>query len=248
MRTHKQEANKIGEVSVISQYPGHARAQYFSPYSKLEDRGVFLSYSKADSSLALYDLAKSLTPWDKYRNQDQDFLALPGETEFRAHDDYYEIPISQLVQTACFDRAVLFADNIASAKSIDLEQLWLRQLLRRLRKAGEREVADRIEYLASEKNAEDGGDIPATASIASFVKFYLDNSDLGSPFLGVTPNGELQAVWMLSDQRRFVAEFLDDDIVKYVYRRSGSMHSSKLFTLGQQPLNKIRGLLKNISI
>ena len=248
MRTHKQEANKIGEVSVASQYSGHARAQYLSPYSKLEDREVFLGYSKTDSPLALYELAKSLTPWDKYRNPDQEFLALPGETEFRAHDNYYEISASQLVQTAWFDRTVLFADNIASAKNIDLEQLWLRQLLRRLRKAGEREVADRIEYLASEKNAEDGGDIPATASIASFVKFYLDNSDLGSPFLGVTHNGELQAVWMLSDQRRFVAEFLDDDIVKYVYRRSGSMHSSKLFTLGQQPLHKIRGLLKNISI
>ena len=248
MRAHKQESNKIGEASVTYQYPGHARSQYFSPYSKLEDVVVFISYSKADSPLALYELTKPLTPWDKYRNRDQEFLALPGETEFRAHDNYYEIPASQLVQTAWFDRTVLFADNIASAKSIDLEQLWLRQLLRRLRKAGEHKVADRIEYLTSEKNAEDGGDIPATVSIASFVKFYLDNSDLGSPFLGVTPNGELQAVWMLSNQRRFVAEFLDDDIVKYVYRRSGSMHSSKLFTLGQQPLHKIRGLLKNISI
>ena len=248
MRTHKQEANKIGEASVASQYPGQARAQYLSPNSKLEDVVVFNSYSKADSPLALYELTKPLTPWDKYRNRAQEFLVLPGETEFHAHDNYYEIPASQLVQTAWFDRAVLFAENIASAKNIDLEQLWLRQLLRRLRKAGEREVADRIEYLASKKNAEEGGDIPATTSIASFVKFYLDNSDLGSPFLGVMPNGELQAVWMLSDQGRFVAEFLDDDTVKYVYRRSGSMHSSKLFTLGQQPLHKIRALLKNISI
>lgn len=43
MRAHKQEANKIGEASVTYQYPGHARSQYFSPYSKLEDVVGYLS-------------------------------------------------------------------------------------------------------------------------------------------------------------------------------------------------------------
>lgn len=242
MRAHKQETNKIGETSVAYHY----QAQYFPPGNALEDLVVLPCYSQAGSSLMPYGLTKSLTQWNNYRSRDEEFL--PGETEVHADDEHDERLSLQPVVAAWLDGIVLFADNTASAKSINLEQIWLRQLLRRLRKAGESKVAGRIEYLSSEANAEDGGDIPTIVSVASFVKFYLDNRNLGRPLLGVTPDGDLQAVWMLSDQRRLVAEFMDDDIVKYVYRRSGNMRSSKLFTLGQQPLHKIRGLLENASI
>lgn len=152
------------------------------------------------------------------------------------------------IKTAWFDRIVLFADNITLAKSIDLEQLWLRQLLCRLRKAQESRVADRIEYLTSAENARDGGDIPVTSTVASFVKFYFGNRNLGQPLLGVTPNAELQAMWELSGRRRLVVEFQDEDIVRYVYRRAGNMSSAKLFIMGRQPRHRIRGILENASI
>lgn len=248
MTVHEQKPDKIQESPVTYAYPVSRDNRYFLSVARILEKDTTLRPSlMLDPQRSMFYWTRGLTPRGGYKSGEE-FWGLPGETEFHAHDNYYEIPASQLIQTAWFDRIILFADNIASAKSIDLEQLWLRQLLRRLRKAGETKVAGRIEYLTSEANAEDGGDIPATVSIASFVKFYLDNRNLGRPLLGVTPNGDLQAVWILSDQRRLVAEFMDDDIVKYVYRRSGNMHSSKLFTLGQQPLHKIRGLLENASI
>ena len=141
-----------------------------------------------------------------------------------------------------------FPETTAWTRRIDLGQLWLHQLLRRLRKEGERKVADRVEYLTSEDNVEDGGDIPVTSTVASFVKFYFDNPDLGQPLLGVTPTAELQAVWKLSGRRRLVVEFQDKDIVRYVYRRSGNMSSAKFFIMGRQPRHKIRGILENAAI
>lgn len=141
-----------------------------------------------------------------------------------------------------------FPETKAWTRCINLDQLWLRQLLRKLRKEGERKVADRVEFLTSEDNVEDGGDIPVTSTVASFVKFYFDNPDLRQPLLGVTPNAELQAVWELSGQRRLVIDFQDKDIVRYVYRRSGNMSSAKFFIMGRQPHRKIRGILENASI
>ena len=109
-------------------------------------------------------------------------------------------------------------------------------------------MLDRIEYLASKENAEDGGDIPATASIESFLVFYFDNPDLGEPLLGTTPNEELQAMWAFSDGHRLVAEFLVDDTVRCVYRQTTCADSSKRFIMNRQPRHRVRSLLEADSI
>ena len=85
-------------------------------------------------------------------------------------------------------------ENMTTAVSEEdakLHQQQYAQLLHRLSKSGAHKVADRIEYLVSERNAEDGGDIPTMASIASFTTFFFNNRDLDEPFLGSTVNGEL---------------------------------------------------------
>ena len=246
MIVHEQKPDKIQEASVAYSCPASGGNRYFLSVAKILEGDTTLRPSLMPGfQRSIFDGTKNLTSRGGYKIAGDESWVMSGDTGIRVH---HKVPKSQLIQTARFDKTVLFAGNIASAKSIDLEQLWLRRLICRLRKAGEREAAGRIEYLTGEENAVDGGNIPATVSIASFVKFYLDNTDLGKPLLGVTPDGDIQAVWTFSDKRRFVAEFLDNDVVKYVYRRSGNMRSSKLFTLGQQPLHKIRGLLKNTSI
>ena len=223
MTMHELESNKIQEASVTSPYLDNGGAQYILPtIKKLEGKAASHKYLMFDTSRTIGDWTKPLTPRVRYKSQDEESLVLHK--------------MAQLVA------------NVAPARNVDLGQLWLRQLLRRLRKFEESKIADRIEYLTSEEIAEDGGDIPTTASIASFVTLYFDNRDLGEPLLGATPNGELQAVWELSGRRRLVAEFLDDDIVKYVYRRAGNVSSPKLFTMGRQPRHKIRGILENVSI
>lgn len=115
--------------------------------------------------------------------------------------------------------------TIVSGEGTSLDQHQCYQLLHRLRNSGAHKVADRIEYLVSEENAGDGREIPKTASIASFAAFYSDNRDLDEPFLGTTVNGELQAVWELSDRRRLVAEFLGDNTMRCLYRRTGNTGS-----------------------
>jgi len=122
------------------------------------------------------------------------------------------------------------------------------QLLNVLRMVGANKAVDRITYLVSNENAEDGGDIPAVASINAFVRFYLDNPDLGEPLLGVTPNGELQAVWVFPDKRRLVAEFLADDTIRYLYRRTADAQASKFYTTGRLHRRHIRTQIENAPI
>lgn len=147
-----------------------------------------------------------------------------------------------------FDSLVKLVASVATRKAAGLRQLRTRQLLHRLHEDGAQGIADRIEYLVSEENAEEGGEIPGTASISSFVAFYSDNRDLGEPLLGTTPNGELQAVWALPGQRRLVAGFLADDTVRYVYRRTVRAVSSKRFVISRQPHYNIRAHLEPVLI
>lgn len=119
--------------------------------------------------------------------------------------------------------------TVVSEEDAKLHQQQYAQLLHRLSKSGAYKVTERIEYLVSEENAEDGGDIPTVASIASFTTFFSNNRDLDEPFLGTTVNGELQAVWELPGHRRLVAEFLADDTMRCLYRRAGDTGSAIAF-------------------
>ena len=247
MASHELTSNKIQEASVSPTYLGYEGMQYPLPSAKVSEGQITShTYRMFGTSLAIDDWTKRRIPWLGYKNENEEFLPLPIEKKTHDDDNYYQLLSSQVMQTGWVNK--IRPVNVVPVRSVDLGQLRLRQLFHRLRGAEAYKIADRIEYLVSEENAEDGGDIPGVASIASFVKFYLDSPDLGDPYLGTTPNGELQAMWELSEQRRLVAEFLDDDIVKYVYRRAGNMDSSKLFIMGRQPRHKIRGILESVSV
>ena len=152
------------------------------------------------------------------------------------------------VKNQFYQSRILQNSIVGVTDSVDLQGLSLRLLLRRLRKDGESKTADRLAYLASRENADEGGDTPEISSVNSFVNFYLQNRDLGKPLLGVTHKAELQAIWELPDKCRLVMEFQEDEIVRYVYRRAGNLNISNFFTLGRQPCRKIRGILEHVSV
>lgn len=138
--------------------------------------------------------------------------------------------------------------TVVSGDDAKMRQQKYAQLLHRLRKSEAHKAADRIEYLVSEGNAGDGGDIPTMASIASFAVFFSNNRDLDEPFLGVTANRELQALWELPDHRRLVAEFLGDDTMRCLYRRVGSTGWSKLFVASEQSRQYVQAQLEIVPI
>ena len=241
-------ASKIQESPVCSPSLDSGRPHSFSRYIKLEEAETLTNYQMSNASLKIIDWTKSIPAPDKYDYQFQGYAVLPVGLEFHDDDNIRQIPAYHVISTSSFDRTKLLFENIAPDRDTDWDRFWLYQVIRLLRRAEEQRVADRIEYLTSEENVEDGGDIPKTASIASFVSLYLDNTYLGQPCLGTTPNGYLQALWEFSDRRRLIAEFLDDDMVKYIYRRAGNISSSKPFIMGQLPRHEIRGILENVSI
>lgn len=138
--------------------------------------------------------------------------------------------------------------TVVSEDDAKLHQQQYAQLLHRLRKYGAHKVADRIEHLISEENAEDGGDIPTMASITSFAAFFFNSRDLDEPFLGVTANRELQAVWELPAHRRLVAEFLADGTMRCLYRQTECAGRSKLFVASEQSRQYVQAQLEAVPI
>ena len=209
------------------------------------DNQSLSDYQMFDTSQGTLHRPDFLNIW---KNQGEEFTTVPIGIRFHDNDNHYKISAFQIGRAAWVDEMVEYVSALATMNSIGLGQLILRQLLERLRDIEAHKTAARIEFLASEENIEDGEDIPAIASIVSFVTFYVDNFDLGEPLLGTTPKGELQAVWAFSDCRRLVAEFLADDTVRYVYRRTGDLGSSKLFVTSRQHRHQIRNQLEAASI
>ena len=224
------------------------RPHRFSSYFKLEEAETLTNYQTSNAPLKIVDWTKSIPEAGKYNDKFQEYVVLPVDSEFHDDKNILLSPAYQVINTSSFDRTILLFEEIAPTRDTDWDQLRLYLAIRLLRKTEEKGVADRIEYLTSEENVENGRDIPKIASIVSFVSLYLDNTYLGEPCLGTTPNRDIQALWEFPDRRRLVAEFLDDDMVKYIYRRTGNISSSKPFIMGQHPRHKIRGILENVSI
>ena len=78
-----------------------------------------------------------------------------------------------------------------------------------LREMGESELADRLDYLASDADL-DPGDVAATAESArGFFEFLTAVESDGKVALGCSPEGEICAEWRFQDQRAVGIWFLD---------------------------------------
>lgn len=89
-----------------------------------------------------------------------------------------------------------------------------------LRGWGRPDLAERLAYLASDEDLDDG-DVPATLESAlGFLAFFgaVESAD-GQVDLGTSWDGSVLAVWRFSDFRRVSIWFQDRDTVKYAARK-----------------------------
>ena len=90
-----------------------------------------------------------------------------------------------------------------------------------LRGWGRADLAERLAYLASDEDL-DEGDAPATLESAlGFLSFFgAVESDDGKVDLGTSWNGEICADWRFPDSRIVALWFIDREQVRYAARKS----------------------------
>ena len=85
----------------------------------------------------------------------------------------------------------------------------------RLREMGEGELADRLDYLASDEDL-DPGESPATdESARGFFEFFTSVESDGMVGLGCSPEGVICAQWQFPDKRAVGIWFLDEELVRF---------------------------------
>ena len=102
-----------------------------------------------------------------------------------------------------------------------------------LRAWGYPNLADRLDYLASDEDLDDG-DRPATLESAQgFLAFFgAVESEKGKVDLGCSWDGRILAVWRFPDHRRVSVWFQDPDSVEYAARKSDGFFAN--FTDGSE--------------
>ena len=88
-----------------------------------------------------------------------------------------------------------------------------------LRDMGEGELADRLDYLASDEDL-DPGDVPVTAeSVRGFWQLFLSVEWTGDFGLACSPEGWIVGEWRFPDKRRASVWFLDDERVMFTAKK-----------------------------
>ena len=84
-----------------------------------------------------------------------------------------------------------------------------------LREMGEGELAERLDYLASDEDL-DPEDVPATSESAQgFFEFFSSVQSEGNLGLGCSPEGQICAEWRFQDRRAVGIWFLDAELVRF---------------------------------
>ena len=89
-----------------------------------------------------------------------------------------------------------------------------------LRAWGRKDLADRIDYFASDEDLEDG-DVPVILeSVLGFLAFFGEVESNGKLDMTCSPEGWICAVWRFPDQRLATLWFLDRNNVMYAACKS----------------------------
>ena len=84
-----------------------------------------------------------------------------------------------------------------------------------LREMGEGELADRLDYLASDEDLEPGESPATDESARGFFEFFTAIESEGKVGLGCSPEGVICADWRFQDQRAVGIWFLDAERVLF---------------------------------
>lgn len=84
-----------------------------------------------------------------------------------------------------------------------------------LREMGEVELADRLDYLASDEDLEPGESPATDESARGFFDFFTSVESEGKVGLGCSPEGVICAEWRFQDKRAVGIWFLDAERVRF---------------------------------
>lgn len=93
-----------------------------------------------------------------------------------------------------------------------------------LREMGESELADRLDYLASDEDLEPGESPITPESAQGFFELFTSVEFEGSVGLGSTYEGWVYAQWSFPDERTLGVWFVDTEYVKYTARDKTGKH------------------------
>ena len=94
-------------------------------------------------------------------------------------------------------------------------ELTITEIAALLREMGEGELADRLDYLASDADLEPGESPATEASAQGFFEFFTAVESGGKIGLGCSPEGVICAEWRFQDQRAVGVWFLDAERVRF---------------------------------
>ena len=94
-------------------------------------------------------------------------------------------------------------------------ELTIAEISALLREMGEDELADRLDYLASDEDLEPGESPATDESARGFFDFFTSVKSDGKVGLGCSPEGVICAEWRFPDKRAVGVWFLDAESVRF---------------------------------
>ena len=132
-------------------------------------------------------------------------------------------------------------DNLSSSDKVDIA-------VEKLKNIGLVKSANRIGYLRSTDDLEEG-DQPLTAeSVMGFVELMYRFRDLGEPLLGFFSEGILSAEWRIADDKHLMIEPLDDKNVSFAFIGPTSKLGEKFRLNGRGPIEEVIGTLRKCGV
>ena len=117
--------------------------------------------------------------------------------------------------------------------------------IKSLRKRGFVKSANRIDYLRSTDDMEEG-DQPLTAeSVMGFVEFMYRFGDLGEPLLGFFSEETLSAEWHIADDKHLMIEPLDDKNASFAFIGPTDKPGEKLRLNGRGTIEEVIDTLRS---
>lgn len=132
-------------------------------------------------------------------------------------------------------------DNLTSADKIDIA-------VKKLKNIGLVKNANRIDYLRSTDDMEEG-DQPLTAeSVMGFVALMDRFEDLGEPMLGIFSQGTLAAEWHIADDKHLMIESLDDKNASFAFIGPANKPGEKFRLNGRGSIEEVIGTLRKCGV
>lgn len=108
--------------------------------------------------------------------------------------------------------------------------------------------AERLIYLQSTDDLEEGDEPLALESVQGFFRLMRDFCDLGEPFLGLFPEGTLSVEWRIADDKHLLIEPLDSENASFALIGPSAKRGDKFRLNGRGKIADIINTLQKNSV